>query len=69
MAGPDARTLGRVTAVHGSVIDVRFPAGVLPAIDEGLEIEHNETHSLVAEVQQHLNPSTIRAVALGNTRG
>ena len=73
MAGPkhsaDARTLGRVTAVHGSVVDVRFPAGVLPAVDEGIEIERNECRPLIAEVQQHLDPSTVRAVALGNTAG
>jgi F-type H+/Na+-transporting ATPase subunit beta len=73
MAGPrqsaDARTSGRVTAVHGSVIDVRFPAGILPAVDEGIEIERNERRPLIAEVQQHLDPSTVRAVALGNTAG
>ena len=37
-----AAALGRLTAIHGSVVDVRFPAGALPAIDEGIEIERDE---------------------------
>ncbi len=64
-----AGALGRLTAVHGSVVDVHFPAGVLPAVDEGIEIERDESRPLVAEVQQHLNPVTVRAVALDNTAG
>ncbi len=64
-----AGALGRLTAIHGSVVDVHFPAGVLPAVDEGIEIERDESRPLVAEVQQHLNPVTVRAVALDNTAG
>ncbi len=64
----DARALGRLTAIHGSVIDVRFPAGDLPAVGAGIEIEH-DVHRLVAEVQQHLDPVTVRAVAMANTAG
>ena len=65
----DGRTKGRLTAVHGSVVDVRFPAGALPGIDEGIEIERDGRDPLVAEVQQHLDPVTVRAVALDNTAG
>lgn len=64
-----AGALGRLTAVHGSVVDAHFPAGVLPAVDEGIEIERDESRPLVAEVQQHLDPVTVRAVALDNTAG
>ena len=63
------QALGRLTAVHGSVVDVRFPAGILPAIDEGIEIERDGNRPLVAEVQQHLDPLTVRAVALDSTAG
>ncbi len=73
MAGPQnsasARISGRVTAVHGSVVDVRFPPRILPAVDEGIEIERNDGRSLIAEVHQHLDPSTVRAVALASTAG
>ncbi len=65
----DGRTKGRLTAVHGSVVDVRFPAGALPGIDEGIEIERDGRDPLIAEVQQHLDPVTVRAVALDNTAG
>lgn len=65
----DQRTCGRLIAVHGSVVDVRFAAGLLPAIDEGIEIERDEQRRLLAEVQQHLDPLTVRAVALEDTSG
>ncbi len=60
---------GRVTAVHGSVLDVRFPAGSLPGVEEAIAIEAKSGHELIAEVQQHLGPVTVRAVALENTAG
>jgi F-type H+-transporting ATPase subunit beta len=60
---------GRVVAVHGSVIDVRFPAGALPAIDEAVLIDWDGGAPLISEVHQHLDPATVRAVALQNTTG
>ncbi len=60
---------GRVVAVHGSVLDIRFPAGSLPAIREAIEIECDLGRPLIAEVQQHLDPATVRAVALEITAG
>jgi len=65
----EQRLSGRLIAVHGSVIDVRFPGGLLPAINEGIEIERAERRPLLAEVQQHLDPLTVRAVALEDTSG
>jgi F-type H+-transporting ATPase subunit beta len=61
--------VGRVTAIHGSVVDVRFPTGVLPAVEEAIALEWDLGRPLLAEVQQHLDPSTVRAVALENTAG
>jgi F-type H+/Na+-transporting ATPase subunit beta len=67
---PSERPLsGRLIAVHGSVIDVRFTAGLLPAIDEAIEIERDQGRLLLAEVQQHLDRVTVRAVALEDTSG
>ena len=60
---------GRVIAVHGSVIDVRFPAGDLPHVEEAIAIEADPARELIAEVHQHLGPMTVRAVALENTAG
>ncbi len=63
------RTSGEVVAVHGSVVDVRFPPGSLPAINEAVLIEWDQGRPLVAEVQQHLGMDKIRAVALESTAG
>ncbi len=60
---------GRVTAVHGSVVDVRFAEGCLPNVEDAIAIEAGPGRALLAEIQQHLGPQTVRAVALGNTAG
>jgi F-type H+/Na+-transporting ATPase subunit beta len=65
----EARGLGRLTAVHGSVVDISFRGGELPSVNEGIEIDREDGRRLVAEVQQHLDPLTVRAVALDNTAG
>jgi len=64
-----AQRSGRVTAVHGSVVDLSFGGAVLPAINEAVAIEWDLGPPLVAEVQQHLGPAMVRAVALGGTAG
>jgi F-type H+/Na+-transporting ATPase subunit beta len=58
-----------VAAVHGSVVDFSFAGGMLPAINEAVAIEWDLGPPLVAEVQQHLGPAMVRAVALGGTAG
>jgi len=61
-----ASRTGTVTAVRGSVIDVRFPdriPSIYHVLTAGLK------HEIVIEVVSHLNASTIRAVALTPTRG
>ena len=60
---------GRLTAVRGSVVDIRFSEGALPAVNEGVAIERADGAPLVAEVQQHLDSMTVRAVALGDSAG
>ncbi len=60
---------GRVSAVHGSVVDVRFAEGRLPNVEDAIAIEAGPGRELFAEIQQHLGPQTVRAVALGNTAG
>src|ERR1700756_1386715 len=61
--------LGRVTAVHGSVVDIAFAGGLLPAITDAVAIYWDLGPPLVAEVQQHLGPTVVRVVALGGTAG
>ena len=63
-------TAGHVVAVRGSVIDVRFPDGPLPALSDALAVQWDcGTRPLLVEVEQHLDPTTVRTVALENTAG
>ena len=64
------RPLGpRVIGVRGSVIEVAFPDGQLPAINEALEIEWDRPWRLTVEVQSHLDPGSVRTVALQDSSG
>jgi F-type H+/Na+-transporting ATPase subunit beta len=65
----NAKFLGQLRAIHGSVVDIRFAEGVLPDINESIAIERDQGKALIAEVQQHLDSMTVRAVALDNTAG
>ena len=61
--------LGHVAAVHGSVIDIAFLGGLLPAITEAVAIDWDMGPPLITEVQQHIGPVMVRVVALGSTAG
>ena len=59
---------GTVCKVVGPVVDVRFPAGELPAIYDAVYLESGRG-SVTAEVVQELGGSTVRCIALGSTDG
>ncbi len=59
---------GRVVALRGPVIDVTFKIG-LPPIEQALRVEWDQPGPLLAEVQSHLDYTTVRAVALQPTAG
>nr|WP_243695862.1 F0F1 ATP synthase subunit beta [Rhodovulum marinum] len=56
-------------AISGSVVDVRFPNGNLPAINTALTVLWDGPHDLTLEVQHHLDPQTARCVAIQETAG
>ncbi len=65
-------SIGRIVKVAGPVVDVEFPPGELPAINNALEVDielGGETVTVVVEVAQHLGDSLIRAVAMRSTDG
>src|SRR5215471_8567660 len=68
---PDSNTAvtGAVVRVRRSVVDAEFSAGALPALAEALLIERGGAAPLMLEVQDHLNPRIVRAVAMQNTAG
>jgi F-type H+-transporting ATPase subunit beta len=60
---------GKVLAVRGAVVDVHFDIAELPQLDEALVVEWDQPGALIVEVQAHLDPHTIRGVALQGTSG
>jgi F-type H+-transporting ATPase subunit beta len=59
---------GRIGSIRGAVIDVVFADGALPEIEEALETGAASA-PVVAEVQAHLDRTTVRAIALQSTTG
>lgn len=66
---PEVNPTGRVHAVRGAVVDVRFDTGALPALNDALLVEWDRPGALMLEVQSHLDLTTLRAVALQATAG
>ena len=60
---------GVVTAVRGAVVDVRFSPGHLPALEDAVIIGADGGQQMQAEVQAHLDPCTVRCIALQATAG
>ena len=67
--GPTSATGGRVTAVRGAVLDVVFDGTALPPIDAALVVSPDHGAPIIAEVQSHLDETTVRAIALQSTAG
>jgi len=63
-----ATAAGRVSQVIGTVVDVEFPTGDLPALFNAVEIR-NDGATLVAEVEQHLGNNWVRCLAMNSTDG
>ena len=66
-AAPTAN--GRVIQITGPVVDIEFPAGKLPSINNAVEIQREGMEPLTCEVQQHLGNNWVRAVAMTTTDG
>jgi len=60
--------VGSIIKVVGVVVDVRFEKDHLPAIYNALKVELNGK-TVLFEVAQHLDESTIRAISLASTDG
>ena len=60
---------GRVLAVQGGVVDVRFDEGPLPASATALQVLWDQAQTLTLEVEAQLDECTVRTVALQDTQG
>ncbi|HVJ55356.1 MAG TPA: F0F1 ATP synthase subunit beta [Aliidongia sp.] len=63
-----AKLIGEIRSVRGAVVDVRF-ATALPGINTALLVEWDRPEPLLLEVHAHLDPQTVRAIALQATAG
>ncbi len=59
---------GKVVQVIGTVVEMEFPVGELPAINNGIVIPVNG-NKVIVEVQAHIGNNRVRAVALTSTDG
>ena len=63
------KKLGKITQIIGAVLDVKYPEGQLPDINEAINIPLKDGGKLVVEVAQHLGDDTVRCIAMGPTDG
>jgi F-type H+-transporting ATPase subunit beta len=61
-------SMGRVVSVRGAVVDVVFD-GQPPPINTALIVQWGRSESLVLEVHGHVDPFTVRGIALQATAG
>ncbi len=64
-----AEHTGKITQIIGAVLDIRFDQGILPAINDAVEIPKKDGSKLVAETAQHIGDDVIRCIAMGPTDG
>lgn len=63
---------GRIVAIAGPVVDVEFPPGAIPEINNAIKFDielGGETTEVMAEVAQQLGDNRVRAIALKPTDG
>ena len=60
---------GTVVSVRGAVVDVSFVDKLLPPINSALVVEWDRPEPLVLEVHSHVDPATVRGIALQATGG
>lgn len=63
------KNIGKITQVISAVLDIKFPQGGLPEINDAIEITTKNGGVLTVEVAQHLGDDTVRCIALGPTDG
>ena len=61
--------IGEVIRITGAVLDIRFPAGMVPAINNAVRISGLDDQALIAEVSQQMGDNIVRCIAMGPTEG
>ena len=61
--------IGFITSVRGAVVDVSVQSDALPPVNTALVVEWDQPEPLILEVHSHVDPHTVRAIALQATAG
>ena len=62
-------SIAKVISVRGAVVDVGFDGGALPPVNTALVVQWDRPEPLLLEVHSHVDPATVRGVALQATAG
>ena len=68
-AAAPALATGTIISIRGAVVDVRFGDADLPPVNSALIIARDGQEALVLEVHSHVDPSTVRGIAMQATAG
>ena len=63
------KNIGKITQIIGAVLDIKFPEGYLPEINDAIRITRANGEVLTVEVSQHMGDDTVRCIAMGPTDG
>jgi F-type H+-transporting ATPase subunit beta len=60
---------GTVLSVRGAVVDVKFAEGQAPSLNTAMTVKWDRPETLVLEAHSHVDPVTVRCIALQATEG
>lgn len=63
------KNIGKITQIIGAVLDIQFPEGQLPEINDAIQITRKNGEVLTVEVSQQMGDDTVRCIAMGPTDG
>ena len=64
-----AKNIGKIVQVIGPVVDIRYAAGQLPALNNAIVVEKGEGQHITVEVAQHIGDDVVRCIAMASTDG
>ncbi len=65
----NATPTGVITQIIGPVVDVHFPDGQVPALENALEVKRADGSVVTLEVAQHVGLDRVRSIAMEDTQG
>ena len=60
--------IGKIVQIMGPVVDIKFPKGKLPNLQNAVHIKHNDK-TIVCEVAMQLGGDVVRCIAMSSTDG